>query len=235
MNVQNIARAGASFLLVTILSSCGAVGAVNTQQSGVSASNAAATQTEVTVVVTRTVLVTSTVFATVSVGTSVTPATTAPGAATALTSTTEPSNHPIGLTPTAGAATALTSTAESSSHSVHVTPTPAPSGLAIGDAANVTLAFLDTLYKDHSGASSMPYLSTRLQAIVRGGHSISSLIGVPGMYLRYQADAAISRGGGRAATVVATLTYSSGPVQRLITLIPEAGSWRIDDIADNSA
>ena len=208
MNVQNIARAGACLMLVTILSGCGAAGAVNSTQSGVSGSITSATQTDVTVVVTRTVVVTSTVFATVSVGTNVTTATSA-----------------------LATATAVTSTAASSSHAVHVTPTPVPGGLAIGDAANVTLAFLDALLKDHSGASSVPYLSSRLQAIERGGHSISSLIGVPGVYLRYHADPAISRGGGRAATVVATLTYASGPVQRLITLIPESGSWHIDDIA----
>jgi hypothetical protein len=212
MNVQNIGRAGAALLLSTILAGCGAAGAINAQQSGVNDSVGAATQSAVTVVITRTVVVTSTVFATVSVGTSSQSGTTA-----------------------RETASALTSTAVTSSHPVHVTPTPVPGGLPIGDAATVTLAFLGALEKDQSGASSLKYLSTRLQAIIQSGHSIASLIGVPGMYTRYHADAAISRGGGRAATVVTTLTYSSGPVQRLFTLIPEAGTWHIDDIADTSA
>jgi hypothetical protein len=121
------------------------------------------------------------------------------------------------------------------SPTAHATPTSMPGALAVTDASNVTLAFLGALEKNPSGASSLQYLSPRLQAIVQSGHSVASIVGIQNMYTRYHADAAISRGGGRAATVQATLTIGSGPVQRLFTLIPEGGVWRIDDIANNSA
>ena len=81
----------------------------------------------------------------------------------------------------------------------------------------------------------MPFLSSRLQAQIQGGRPVSTLLNVTGVYSQYHADAAISRGGGRAATVRVSLTYASGLVQRLVTLIPEGGAWRIDDIADSSA
>jgi hypothetical protein len=224
MIIRNVGWAAAAFLLLTVLAGCGAAGTINTQQTGVSASVSAAAQSDVTIVVTRTVVVTSTVFATVSVGTSSATGTAALGTATSLTS----SN-------TATLLTSSSTTAVSPSHAAHVTPTPAPGGLAIGDAATVTLAFLGALQKDPSGASSLPYLSTRLQAIVKSGHTIASLIGMQTMYTLYHADAAISRGGGRAATVLTTLTYGSGPIQRLFTLVPEAGAWHIDDIAATGA
>ena len=212
-------RALVTLGLTIALAGCGAAGSINAQvTSGAATASAAAPQTG-TVVVTRTVVVTSTVFETVSVGTIAAPAPTTSGTATTET--------------TAATTSAVTST--ESTPTAHKTPTPEPNSLPVADAANVTLAFLAALEKDPSGKSSLQYLSTRLQGVVESGHSIASIIGVQNMYTHYQAAAAVSRGGGRAATVNVTLTYASGPVMRIVTLIPEGGAWRIDDIAATSA
>lgn len=206
--------------LAIALAGCGAAGSVNAQLTSSAATASAAAPQTSTVVITRTVLVTSTVFATVTVGSSET-------SVTASTST-APS------TATTAVTSAVTSSTESTP-TAHKTPTPEPNSLPVAGAANVTLAFLAALEKDPSGASSLQYLSTRLQGVVQSGHSVASIVGIQNMYSHYQAEAAVSRGGGRAATVNITLTYASGPVMRIVTLIPEGGAWRIDDISPTSA
>jgi hypothetical protein len=222
MAVRSLGRVLVTLGLAIALAGCGAAGSVNAQlTSGTATASAAAPQTG-TVVITRTVLVTSTVFQTVSVGTIAVPAPTTSGTATTETTT--------AVTSSAAAVTSTESTA-----TAHKTPTPEPNSLPVAGAANVTLAFLAALEKDPSGTSSLQYLSTRLKGVVQSGHSVASIVGIQNMYSHYQAEAAVSRGGGRAATVNITLTYASGPVMRIVTLIPEGGAWRIDDISPTSA
>jgi len=219
MHIQKTGMAALSLFLSVAVAGCAAAGSVNSQQTGASGSVAVSSQVATTVVITRTVVVTTTIFATTS-GSSTTPTI---SAATATTT-----QEPVATTSAVTTTTVMSPTA-------HATPTSMPGALAVTDASSVTLAFLAALEKDPSGASSLQYLSPRLQAVVKGGHSVTSLVGIQNMYTRYHADAAISRGGGRAATVQATLTLGSGTVQRLVTLIPESGVWRIDDIANNGA
>lgn len=213
-------RALVTLGLAIALAGCGAAGSINAEVTSSAATASAAAPQTGTVVITRTVVVTSTVFQTVTVGTIAAPAPT-----TSSTSSTE-------------ATTSVTTSAVTSTESTptaHKTPTPEPNSLPVAGAADVTLAFLAALEKDPSGKSSLQYLSTRLQGMVQSGHSVASIVGIQNMYSHYQAAAAVSRGGGRAATVNITLTYASGPVMRIVTLIPEGGAWRIDDISPTSA
>lgn len=220
MRIQRAGITAISLFLSVAVTGCAAAGRVNGQQTGASATASVSGQVATTVVLTRTVVVTRTVFATVGSAASAT------GSVATLTTS--------AVAPTTTTAT-LTTTAAVVSPTAHATPTSMPGALAVTDASNVTLAFLAALEKDPSGGASVQYLSPRLQAVVKAGHSVASIVGIQSMYTHYHADAAVSRGGGRAATVRATLTYASGPIQRLFTLIPEGGIWRIDDIANNSA
>lgn len=219
MRRQRARMTAVSLFLTVAVAGCATTGNVNGQQTRASVTAAVSGQVATTVVITRTVVVTTTIFARASTGSSAPPVTSA--------ATTTATQAPT--TTSAVSTTAIVSPA------AHATPTSMPGALAAADASTVTLAFLGALEKDPSGASSLQYLSPRLQAVVKSGHSVASIVGIQNMYTRYHADAAVSRGGGRAATVQATLTVGSGPIQRLFTLIPEGGVWRIDDIANNSA
>jgi hypothetical protein len=223
MEPRNVGRTLAGVGLVATLAGCGATGAVTGQLTGASSGVPAATTSAVTVTVTQTVVVTSTVLATVTSSSTASP--------------TIPTAGPTTSTAASRSTTLVTSSsaASPSTPAAHATPTSAPGGLAVTAATQVTLAFFGALRQDPSGATSMKYLSSHLQDAVRGGHSIASIVGIQNMYSGYQAGPAISRGGGRAATVRVTLDYAAGPTQRLVTLIPEDGAWHIDDIADSSA
>jgi Flp pilus assembly protein TadD len=205
----------ASLAIIGALSGCG--GGALAGQSSASATASAPAATQTPVVVTQTVVVTDTVTVTVSAGASSASSTAASPATTSETSTSE------------------TTASEATTFTPHATPTSQPGGLPVADASQVVLAFLGSLEKNPSGSSSIQYLSQQLKAQVQGGRPIPSLLGVQNIYRAYHADAAVSRGGGRAATVRVTLTYASGPVQRLFTLVPEDGAWKIDDIAESNA
>ncbi|MGI8916902.1 MAG: hypothetical protein ACR2JY_24545 [Chloroflexota bacterium] len=223
---RNIGRVLGVMLLSITLAGCGGAGSFNAGTSATAVPSPAVAQTTNAVVATRTVVITSTIFVTATVGSG-----TASTSSTASTSTTAPTT----ASPTVTAVTSSVSTSSVATSTAHATPTAEPGSLPVADAGTVTLAFLAALEKDPSGATSLPYLSSRLQAMVRGGHPVASIVGIQNMYTRYHADTPISRGGGRAATVRVTLTFAAGPIDRLVTLIPEGGAWRIDDIADSSA
>ena len=225
MTDRGVGRALALALLLGG-SGCSAAGTVNapalTASSAESTSTAPAptpAPTVLTETVTQTVVVVSTVTVTIS------PSATDSSASASSAGTSSASSSTSSSAPTPTAAP-----------EPHATPTTGPGALSPAAASDVVLAFLGALEKDPSGASSVQYLSQRLQAqLQQSGKPVVSLLGVQNMYSAYRADAAISRGGGRAATVRATLTYGAGPVQRLFTLVPEGGAWKIEDIADTNA
>lgn len=223
MTLRNVGQGLAALGLALALAGCGTSATVNGQQTSATSNVPATTDSAATVVVTQTVVVTSTVFATVNTSTTIPPVSTSASSTATIASS------------QATSAVAVSPASSSPTPAPHMTPTSAPGGLAITAASQVTLAFFGALQNDPSGTTSMKYLSSRLQADVRGGHSVASIVGIQNMYPHYQADPAISRGGGRAATVRVSLDYAAGPIQRLVTLIPENGAWHIDDIADSSA
>lgn len=214
MTVLKITQAAAGIAALLTITSCAAGGAISQQSPPGSVTGTASAAAPSTVIVTQTVVSITTVTAAPS-GSSV-------SAASAASVTPTPAN-------------ASASATESSTLAPHVTPTALAGGLATGQADTVVLDFLGALERDSSGKAAMPYLSSRLQAQLQGGRPVSSLLNVQGKFSQYHADAAVSRGGGRAATVRITLTLPTGSVQRLVTLIPESGAWRIDDIANSSA
>jgi hypothetical protein len=96
-----------------------------------------------------------------------------------------------------------------------------------GDPVDVSVQFLAALM---SNTESSSYLSDQLREAVQNGRSILSLLGVENLYSSFSVSL-ISAADGR-MTVQADLDYGAGRVEeRLLTLVQQDGTWRIDDIS----
>jgi hypothetical protein len=96
-----------------------------------------------------------------------------------------------------------------------------------GDPVDVSVRFLAALL---SNSESSSYLSDRLRHSVQNGRSILSLLGVENLYSSFSVSL-VSAADGR-MTVQADLDYGAGQVEeRLLTLVQQDGTWRIDDIS----
>ncbi|MCL4543919.1 MAG: hypothetical protein M1118_04855 [Chloroflexi bacterium] len=117
-------------------------------------------------------------------------------------------------------------------HRARVTPTPLAKTLPVSEATQVTLDLLASLLRDPSGHSSINELGPDMRTLVQQGQGETTLLNIPHLFVRYYAGAAVLRAGGRAATVQVQLTLQGGArVTRMVTLVPEGGSWKVVDVA----
>jgi hypothetical protein len=96
-----------------------------------------------------------------------------------------------------------------------------------GDPVDVSVQFLAALL---SNADPSSLLSDQLREAVQNGRSILSLLGVENLYSSFSVSL-VAAGDGQ-MTVRADLDYGAGRVEeRLLTLVQQDGTWRIDDIS----
>ncbi|MCS7062227.1 MAG: hypothetical protein RMN25_13845, partial [Anaerolineae bacterium] len=83
--------------------------------------------------------------------------------------------------------------------------------------------------RDPNGTSAAAYFSTNLQAEVRAGRSVLSILNLPALFVRFEVNTLSAS----AETVVmqANLTYADGSmVQRILNMVKDGENWRIDSV-----
>ncbi len=102
----------------------------------------------------------------------------------------------------------------------------------ISDSLKTSVDFLYSLLRDPTGASSVTYLSQRLQADIENNWALPTGLGIQPGYNSFEVILLDKTDDN--VMIQATLTYESGASLRNFTLIKEEYHWRIDQIVAGS-
>lgn len=96
--------------------------------------------------------------------------------------------------------------------------------------ADVVSSFLLSLQADPSGAASTQYLGGTLRDDAKNGKSVASMLGVQTIYKSFKIGDVDGGNIDGNADVRVSLSYDTGPTERLFRVLPENSQWKIVSI-----